>query len=146
MKLTRKEAQQQAKRIAANPMLIPQTDDGAKELVDCLIRHCANTDHAERAMTAFLDGARDPKNLTAELAACAAATRQADSLPPGCERCRYEDPETGETRYRSHLSRTVRGYDVSQRCTCERGQALAAGDRRRDEELRKTHNSLGGVA
>lgn len=136
MKLTRDIAKKQAKRIAANPMLTPQSEQGVTELVDCLMRNCTSPEHAERTMTVFLDTARDPRNLTAELADAARQSRQDVAFPPGCSRCTLmPDEHTGEPRYASHVpARTIGGYDCVVRCGCERGQALRARDRQRAAE------------
>ena len=130
-KLTRAEAQKQARRLQSAPMLAPQSDDGRKEIVDCLLRHCADAAHDQRAMTRVLDGTLDPRNLTAEIAAAAAESRSVPvvELPPGCARCTL-DPDliTGAARYASHISEPGELYDVSRRCDCARGRSLASRD------------------
>lgn len=128
MKLSREHAAKQAKRLQANAMLIPQSPEGKTEIVECLIRHCDSPEHAERTMTELLDGARDPRNITAEIAEAARLTRKGAPLPAGCERCRYTDADTGQVEYRPHVSGTRSGYDFAERCGCARGLALAARD------------------
>lgn len=148
-KLTRQQAQQQVFRLTANPMLTPQSDDGLKEIVDCLLRHCESIEHAEATMTAFLDSSPNPRNVTAELAAAAKLAKSGPSLPDGCDLCRYREPLTGLIKYRSHISVVVRGYESSKRCACPRGQALEAADRRRDAEQKQrlaAQGITGGVA
>ncbi len=133
-KITRDEAKKQVKRLLSSPMLAPQSKEGGEEIMDCLLRHCKSPDHAERAMTLFLDTARDPRNLTAELSAAAMATRQEAVLPDGCDLCAYTDFETKARHYRPHVTATVKGYDVARRCTCKRGEYLFASDLRRAAE------------
>lgn len=129
-KLTRDHARRQANRLQACPMLAPQSDEGKREVVDCLMRHCQSAEHSETVMTQFLDGALHVQNSIAELAAIAHATRQNDQPPPGCDRC-YLGPDvfTGEVRWASFISVDRRdGLSSAHRCSCARGQFLNAAD------------------
>lgn len=131
MKLTREQAAKQAKRLQANALLIPQSPEGKTEIIECLIRHCDSPEHAERTMTELLDGAKDPRNITAEIAEAARLTRKGPGLPEGCDRCRVTDPFTGEVKYLPYLGEFRNGYDRAFRCACARGKALAALDAKR---------------
>lgn len=124
MKISEAAAKKQAKRLMANPMLAPQSPEGQLEIMNCLMRHCESPEHAERTMTELLDGTRDPRNITAEIAAAARLTRKGAALPAGCDRCRYTDVDTGQVQYYAHVSGTRNGYDYAERCGCARGRAL----------------------
>ena len=128
-KLTRDHARRQANRLQACPMLAPQSDEGKREVVDCLMRHCQSAEHAETVMTQFLDGALHVQNSIAELAAIAHASRQNDQPPPGCDLC-YLGPDfsTGEVRWAAHVSVDRNGLAFARRCSCARGQYLNAAD------------------
>lgn len=132
-RLTREKAQEQAARLMANPMLAPQSKEGKKEIVDCLLRHCQGEEHAADVMTRFLDTARDPRNLTAEIAAMARETQTAEEAPAGCFGCEIgEDPNTGEMRWASHVPRDGKGgISCAVRCECDRGLWFTAKDRER---------------
>jgi hypothetical protein len=140
MKLTRQDAQKQAKRLQACPMLAPQTDEGRKEIVDCLMRHCQSAEHAETVMTRFLDEALHVNGaVTAWLAATAGQTRQADQPPPGCRQCWLgPDLSTGEVRWAAHISVQRGEYSFATRCDCERGQWLQRCDAERPIPERRT--------
>jgi hypothetical protein len=130
--LTRDFARAQGKRLQASPMMAPQSKEGVREIVDCLMRHCQSEEHAERTITAFLDGATEPKNLTAELAAIARRSQIPDQLPAGCPRCFLgPDVDSGEVRWAAHVPGVRGGYSVALRCECERGEWLAAKDQER---------------
>jgi hypothetical protein len=133
-KLTRNDAQAQARRLQSSPMLAPQSAEGRTEIVECILRHCADVEHAARAMTHVLDNCTDPRNLTAEIRSAAETTANTpQTLPPGCEACRLEpDPMTGAERWMAHIPGERNGYSCAVRCTCERGDWLL----RRDEEKR----------
>jgi len=133
-KLTRSEAQEQAARLMACPMLAPQSPEGRREIVDSLLRHCVDQAHAERTMTRFLDTAADIRGaLTAVLTQTAEETRKGPVLPDGCPECwTGVDPATGKDTWAPYpRMRTIRGCDYSQRCTCARGAWLAANDKAR---------------
>jgi hypothetical protein len=138
-KLSRTDAQAQARRLQSSPMLAPQSDEGRKEIVDCLLRNCVDVEHAARAMTALLDNCTDPRSLTAELKRAAADTlNMPQSLPDGCERCEIlPDPNTGAPRWSAHVYGEKRGYSCAIRCSCERGQWLERRDQERMAEVRK---------
>lgn len=135
MRITRESAQKQAKRLMACPALAPQSDEGKREVVDCLMRHCQSPEHAAEVMTAFLDTAIDPRNITAELASIARQSRLDDALPTGCPACTLEpDEATGAPRYASHVTGERNGYDIAARCKCPRGISLKERDRKRDAD------------
>lgn len=149
-KLTRTQAKTQTKRLLANAMLAPQTDDGSKEIVECILRNCKDAAHAERAMTRFLDTASDPRNITAELASAAKATAVEGEAPGGCPQCELDpDVETGESRYMSHVIREIRmgtgmSYEAAVRCGCVRGRWLASRDLQRAKDARDFQETRGG--
>jgi len=149
-KLTREYARAQVQRLLANPMIAPQSDEGAREIIDCLMRHCETAEHAQATMTIFLDQTPEPRNVTAELASAAQRALNGPILPPGCEACAYKDPLTGVTLYYSHLAIDGAGkYSAVVRCTCARGKLLQAADRQRDEAQKAklaAQGSVGGVA
>lgn len=134
-RLSRDDAKAQAKRLQSSPMLSPQSDDGRREIVDCLMRHCESVEHAARAMTALLDNCTDPRNLTAELRSAAVSTAyEHQVIPDGCSVCYLEpDVTTGEARWYAHVSKERNGYTCAVRCGCARGQWL----KRRDQERRQ---------
>lgn len=68
----------QVLRLMANPMLAPQTDEGTREVIDCLMRNCAAEADCLATVTAFLDFAVNPRNITAELASIARKNRRLD--------------------------------------------------------------------
>lgn len=139
--LTRRQAQKEAKRLVVNPALSPQTEDGVKEIIDCLMRHCEDQNHAERAITRFLDTAGDNRNLTAELTAAAKATGDVEPPPPGCLNCMV-DLEDG-FYYLSHIVRTSSsGIEFAGRCTCPRGRWLASRDLWRAKEQAASCNAV----
>lgn len=139
MKITRESAQKQAKRLMACPALAPQSTEGKQEVVDCLMRHCQSPEHAAEVMTAFLDTAIDPRNITAELASIARQSRQDDALPVGCGLCTLApDMHTGAPRYAAHVPVTRNGYDFAIRCACERGRVLKSRDCKRALEQART--------
>lgn len=140
--LTREQARKQAKRLLANAMLTPQSDDGIAEIIDCLMRHCNTAEHAGRTMTEFLDSARDPRNVTAEIAAAAERVAEPVKLPEGCDTCRYVD-ESGATGYRPHVVVANRCTEALGRCSCARGRTLLATDRKRDADQRERMASRG---
>jgi len=132
MPLTREQAQRVAARIAAAPALLPQTAEGRTELVDAILRHCSDADHAKNVMTEVLDGALKPVNLVAEIAMIAGRTRRPDQPPPGCQQCDVgEDITTGATRWSPFVHVQIRGYSAARRCDCARGRWLAARDQER---------------
>ncbi len=138
MKLERKEAQTQAKRLQSCPMLAPQTDDGRKEIVDCLMRHCQSVEHAVAVMTQVLDDALEVKGpITAWIASIARRTQHAEVAPDGCWRCEIgPDVETGEMRWAVHVPTEWKGYTCAGRCSCVRGRWLAGKDQERRRESR----------
>jgi hypothetical protein len=129
-KLTRDIARKQAKRLQSSPVLVPQADDGMTEILDCLQRHCRDGAHAERTMTRLLDSAKNPRNITAEIARCAAETRekQAEPLPDRCASCPPGDRVIVDGPKYSSVGR----------CGCARGEALKARDAAAWAELTKT--------
>ena len=133
-KLTREHARKEGSRLQSCPMLAPQTNEGRREIVDCLMRHCQSEEHATSVMTEFLDTAVNIKGtLTSWLAAIALRTRVPDDIPPGCDRC-YLGPDmsTGEVRWAAHVSFDLpSGYTASRRCTCDRGRWLSQRDAER---------------
>jgi hypothetical protein len=134
MSINRSDARKQAARLQASPMLQPQTDEGCREIVDCLMRHCQSAEHAAAVMTQVLDSALEVKGpITAWIASIARGSQVADQAPAGCEHC-YLGPDinTGEVRWAFHVSITSRyGITSAGRCTCERGRWLAAKDAER---------------
>ena len=149
MKLTRQDAQQQAKRLQSCPMLAPQSDEGRKEIVDCLMRHCQSAEHAQAVMTQFLDEAIHVQGpVTAWLAASARQTRKSDQAPTGCARCWLgPDFNTGEVRWAAHVSTDRDGISFAMRCDCERGQWLKIrdGERRAEEQRSKPSKKGTGI-
>jgi hypothetical protein len=131
-KFTRSMAQKQAARLQACAMLAPQSDEGRKEVIECLLRHCQSEEHAAETMTKFLDGALHVQNLTAELAALARETQRQEEPPVGCQEC-YLGPDvsTGEVRWAAHVGFERDGLWFSHRCSCPRGRWLAAKDAER---------------
>ncbi len=135
MTLTRELARKEAARLQASPMLAPQSDEGRREIVDCLMRHCTDEEHARAVMTELLDSVERPQSITAEIATIARKTLHRDCPPPGCHLCCMgEDPITGAVRWASHVSVDVRGYPCARRCTCQRGRWLADCDRQQQPE------------
>jgi hypothetical protein len=111
-------------------MLAPQTLEGKKEIVECLLRNCQSEEHAVTVMTRVLDGAlRVEGPITAWIASVARQTQTYDRAPAGCDLC-YLGPDvtTGEVRWAEHVSVQIGGYDCARRCTCDRGGWLAAKD------------------
>lgn len=135
-KLSRTDAQAQGRRLQANPMLAPQSIEGVKEIVDCIMRNCQDVEHASRTMSQVLDNCRDPRNLTAEIKAAAVETlRIPQAVPGGCEVCRLEpDPLTGAARWMAHVPLERNGYTYAVRCSCARGQWLKRRDQERETE------------
>lgn len=127
--LSRTNAAAQARRLQANPALAPQSDEGRREVVDCILRHCIDVEHAARTMTQVLDSAADARSLTAEISAAAAATRViAFDLPTPCQSC----PDGDWVRIdRAGISSVAR-HD------CPRGIALRNRDRKAWNELAST--------
>lgn len=128
-KLNRIDAIKQAKRLQSCPMIAPQTDEGRREIVDCLVRHCQSAEHADSVMTRFLDEALKVEGpVTAALANIARQVPSGEEAPAGCERCfSGKNPVTGEKLYAHHVGRDVPGgYSVAVRCSCERGRWLAS--------------------
>lgn len=146
-KLSRTEAQSQARRLQSSPMLAPQSDEGRKEIVDCLMRNCLDVEHASRTMTHLLDNATDPRNLTAELRAAAEATRNVpQALPDGCPRCNLEpDPITKAPRWMAHVPGERNGYSCAVRCDCARGRWLARRDQERATQQPMEEPRKGGM-
>lgn len=135
--LNRKDAQSQAKRLNACPMLAPQSDEGRKEIVDCLMRNCMDADHAQRTMTLFLDTSDHIHGaVTAEIAIAARQTENNSSeVPQGCRDCWSGVGPDGKDKWEAWPRMVlVRGYEVSARCECERGKWLAERDRIRISE------------
>jgi hypothetical protein len=131
--LTREHAQRIAARIAAAPVLLPQTAEGRTELVNALLRHCGDVDHAERTMTEMLDNSPDVHNVVAELAIIARRIRTPELAPPGCAVCSLgPDPITGAARWLPYVSMDRGGCAFAGRCTCERGHWLSARDAQRE--------------
>lgn len=127
--LTRDEARVQAKRLQVSPVLAPQSAEGRKEVVDCLMRNCEDIEHAERAMTAALDGCVDPRNFAAELAIAAKGTRKSNIvLPEPCPECPEDDYVPFERN----------GYSGVGRHNCARGLALRERDRNAWQQLEST--------
>lgn len=141
-KLTRDEAQKQAKRLMANPILVPQTKDGMTEVINCLMRNCQDGPHCAETMTALLDGSvefpRDLETTTARLSYAARRLQQPEVAPAGCDRC-YLGPDvtTGEIRWYAHVPGERNGYSMAVRCGCERGAWLSDRDRLRAIEATK---------
>jgi hypothetical protein len=108
--LTRGQAQKQASRIDACPALAPKTQEGCTELVETIMRHCQNEEHAKLVITRLLDGVSRVQVLTAEIAAIAHATRKREPLPLGCKVC--------------NGAPWIFEPDGAKRCGCARGQAL----------------------
>ena len=141
MKLTRQVAQRQAARLQACPMLVPQSDEGRREVVDSLLRNCQSEEHCVAVLTEFLDTALHVQNVTAELAAIARRTQRSDQAPAGCAQCDLgPDPFSGEQRWAAHLAEE-RG---ARRCECDRGRWLAAREHERtaDSKPRKKGGGL----
>lgn len=117
-------------------MLAPQTDEGRREIVDCLQRHCQNAEHAAAVMTRVLDSAMEVKGpITAWIAATARDTGAGERAPDGCWRCEIgPDVETGEMRWANHVPTEWKGYTCARRCLCERGKWMAAKDKARASE------------
>jgi hypothetical protein len=111
--MTKDQAKKQAARLMANPALSPQSMEGKREIVDCLLRHCGSEAHAAKVITEFLDTATDARNVTAELATI--AHRVGDPARPaprlgfaGCVKCDF----TGWKRYEKN------GYTFGTPCEC----------------------------
>jgi hypothetical protein len=135
MKLTREQARKEGARLQASVMLAPQSDEGRREIVDCLLRNCQDARHAAEVITAVLDDAIRPQNLTAEIAAIARRCQHPELAPPGCDLCALgEDLGTGAMRWAPFVSIRIRGYECAQRCTCARGRWLASKDEEREQE------------
>jgi hypothetical protein len=144
-KLNRETARAQAKRLQSSPMLAPQSDDGRKEIIDCLMRNCDDAEHAESTMTQVLDNCDDPRNLTAEIRAAAVATlHRSESVPDGCDVCRLmPDPLTGAARWMAHVPFERNGYSYAVRCNCERGRWLKRRDHERGSAVPKQEQRRG---
>jgi hypothetical protein len=144
--LTRELARQQAARLQSSPMLAPQSDEGRREVVNILMRHCQNAEHAATVLTALLEECRDPRNLTAELVAIARNTKRKDNLPPGCDACYAGEDLDGAPSWLPFVTVQIRGYSAGRRCACARGQWLSARDRQREaEQLPGRSSALVGV-
>jgi hypothetical protein len=129
MKLTREYARQQAARLQACPMLVPQSDKGRAEIIDCLLRHCQSAEHSAAVMTQFLDGSLNVRNPVAELATIARATQTTDQPPAGCDGCYLgTDIDTGEVRWAAHVFVERNDISFARRCLCARGRYLRAAD------------------
>ncbi len=144
--LTRELARQQAARLQSSPMLAPQSDEGRREVVNVLMRHCQNAEHAEMVMTALLEECRDPRNLTAELVAIARNTKRKEDLPAGCDACSAGNDLDGVPSWLPFVVVEINGYSSGRRCTCARGRWLFARDRQREaEQLPSPTSGLVGV-
>jgi hypothetical protein len=134
--LSRSDAQAQGRRLQASPALAPQSEDGRKEIVDCLLRNCVDVEHARRTMTYLLDNCEDPRNLTAALRSAAESTRNVQqALPDGCDRCRLDpDPQTKAPRWMAHVPEDRGLVSCAVRCDCARGQWLSRRDRERQND------------
>ncbi len=130
--LTRDEARREAARLQSAVAIAPQSDIGRTEIIDTLLRHCANGAHAAATITFVLSNVRDIKNLPAEIVAAAYVTRQPETPPPGCERCSLGTAaDTGEPVWAPFISFDRAGCSFATRCSCKRGQWLAEQARRR---------------
>ena len=108
--------------MGANKAMLPPSEDGAREVVACLLRNCVNREHAEAVITRLLDTVPRMQSLTAEIAAIARETRglfagQAERGPEPCDACR---PLGGNYAMRDGETR---------RCECARGRWLAGRGR-----------------
>lgn len=146
MKLTREIARQELARLASNPMLFPQSAEGKTELLDCLMRNCADAEHCAEVMTALLDTVEDPRSITASIATIASRTRRPDQAPPGCEQCYAgDDVTTGAAIWLPFVSVEIRGYSCARRCSCARGRWLAERDRDRELGQQQTEQRPRGI-
>lgn len=148
-KLTRDQARKAMKRIFANPMLAPQSEEGTKEIIDCLIRNCRDQAHAEQTMTVFLDNAKDPRNTTAEIKAAAGVVDKEnwenETPPSGCDKCTVTDIN-GE-RFLAHVIRlSSTGIEYAGRCSCVRGRWLASRDLRRAKDAEAARDAVATTA
>lgn len=152
MKLSRDDARKQGKRLQSCPMLAPQTEEGVKEIIDCLMRNCQSAEHAANVMTQVLDSALEVKGpITAWIASTARQSQIADQAPAGCDQCYLgPDMDTGEVRWAYHVPVDIGGYSRAARCCCQRGRWLYARDTQRfaeqPEEPRKQRGGLGAAA
>lgn len=128
------------KSIAAIPLLSSLPADGIRSIIDCLIEHCVNEDHVQRALKQFTQKTTDWKNPIAELVSIANATRDLPRAPLGCDKCRLDnDAKTGAPRHNDHPKIIVRSeYEFADRCDCERGAWLKAQDQKRAQEQVRT--------
>jgi hypothetical protein len=142
--LIRPDATKEAKRLQACPALAPQSDEGRKEIVDCLMRHCEDYGHASRTMTHVLDNCPEPRNLLAEIKAAAVETlHMPESVPDGCDHCRLEpDPITHKPRWMAHVPGERNGYSMAVRCACARGKWLLRRDQERGAPAPEQHGGL----
>jgi hypothetical protein len=138
MSATKEFCKQQVARLRVIPVHRPATEQAAKDWVDTLTRHCRDNEHAERAMTRFIETVKDTENPIAELIAVINETIQRGQPPDGCERCSLgPDPNTGAARWSAHVAGERGGYTVAMRCRgidgkgCARGQWLEVKDRER---------------
>lgn len=145
--ITREEARLQCARLQTVPIISPQTKEAKTEIVNCLMRNCVDQAHAERAMTMVIEDCRDPKNISAELKAAAAATHLVEVAPAGCSLCaRGVDDASGSPLYENYPRAGVgkAGYTFAARCTCVRGRWLVEqGERRKRETERAAAASSG---
>lgn len=149
MSATREFTQRECAHVfAAIPLIASLDRDGAKAIVDALLRNCQDNEHVARTLRRFSESATDWKNPVAELVAIARESEMSGEAPAGCDRCSLgEDPETGEMRWEYFVRTRIKGqYEFSGRCSCPRGRWFAELDRRRRDEARDKREKLMGRA
>jgi hypothetical protein len=132
MKVTKDGCKRQVARLALVPVFRPPTKAAVEGWVNCLMRHCQDDAHAERAMTAMLETVVETTNPLAQFCAIARQLLDHGKPPAGCDRCFVgPDGTTGEVRWAAHVSFDPPGggNSYAARCDCARGQWLSAREK-----------------
>jgi hypothetical protein len=136
---TRKFCQKQIERFMVFETSFPKATAGVQVLVDALVQAAASEDHARRIVDHLVETTESFCPLPAAIHAASATIPREARIPSGCSACEGtgwrsvlvsgdETVKLGDAQGRWGQARCE--Y-VSQRCSCPRGQRLAAMDAER---------------